>query len=122
MTNFLKENFSFLSLGPIVVEQWLPYKPAPKRIIKHSLPPEALQSPPAPHNIIISYSKPRALIEVELVRLPVVKIDPQTYEQMSAAGQQQLIQHPTFQHEQDYLSGKKSTHSNNQSNLLDWRI
>jgi hypothetical protein len=114
--------FFFVLQGPIIVEQWLPYKPAPKRIIKHSLPREALQTPPPPHNIIFSYSKPRALIEVELVRLPVVKIDPQTYEQMSANGQQQLIQHPTFQHEQEYLSGNRSTQSTNEANQINWRI
>lgn len=61
----------------------------------------------------MSYAKPRAVIEVELVRLPVVKIDPQTYAQMSAAGQQQLLQDPAFQHEQDYLSA---------TNRIDWRI
>ncbi|CAF1289970.1 unnamed protein product [Rotaria sordida] len=107
---------------PIIVEQWLPYKPAPKRIIKHSLPREALQTPPSPHNLIISYSKPRALIEVELVRLPVVKIDPQVYEQMSAGGQQQLREHPTFQHEQDYLARNRSSSTTQDSNQLDWRI
>ncbi len=113
----------FLSLeGPIVVEQWLPYKPAPKRIIKHSIPREALQSPPAPHNIIVSYTKPRALIEVELVRLPVVKIDPRTYEQMSAGGQQQLLQTPTFRHEQDYLSGNRSAQTAYNTNQINWRI
>lgn len=104
---------------PIVVEQWLPYKPAPRRIIKHSLPPEQTQTPPAPHNLIISYSKPRAVIEVELVRLPVIKVDPQAYEQMSAAGRQQLAQNPTFQHEQQYLSRNQS---NNETTQLDWRI
>ncbi|CAF2979026.1 unnamed protein product [Rotaria socialis] len=107
---------------PIVVEQWLPYKPAPKRIIKHSLPPEALQTPPTPHNIIVSYSKPRALIEVELVRLPVVKIDPQAYEKMSAAGQEQLMQNPTFQHEQEYLLRNRAAQKNQDSNKIDWRI
>ena len=76
------------------------------------------------HRIILLFhiQKPRALIEVELIRLPVVKIDPRTYEQMSAAGQQQLIQHPTFQHEQEYLSGKQSTRFNNEANQVDWRI
>ncbi|CAF2520180.1 unnamed protein product [Rotaria sp. Silwood2] len=107
---------------PIIVEQWLPYKPAPKRVIKHSLPREALQTPPPPHNIIVSYSKPRAVIEVELVRLPVVKIDPQAYEQMSAAGQQQLIQHPTFHHEQNYLSGNRSASPSPDESQIDWRI
>jgi len=107
--------------GPIVVEQWLPYKPAPKRIIKHSLPPEALRTPPSPHNLLVSYAKPRALIEVELVRLPIVKIDPQTYQQMSAQGPQQLAQHPPFQHEQTLLA----THRPNipiPTNPIDWRI
>jgi hypothetical protein len=118
---FRKIHFIFLQ-GPIVVEQWLPYKPAPKRIIKHSLPPEARQTPPAPHNIIVTYSKPRALIEVELVRLPVVKIDPQTYQQMSADGQQQLMQHPTFQHEQDYLTGNTSARTTQDVNQINWRI
>ncbi len=113
--------FFFLE-GPIVVEQWLPYKPAPKRIIKHTLPPEALQTPPPQPNIIVSYSKPRAVIEVELVRLPVVKIDPQTYQQMSAAGEQQLSQHPSFQHEKDYISGKTSSPKPSNTNQVNWRI
>ncbi|CAF1414673.1 unnamed protein product [Adineta steineri] len=107
---------------PIVVEQWLPYKPAPKRIIKHSLPPEALQTPPPPHNIIVSYAKPRALIEVELVRLPIVKIDPYTYQQMSAGGHQQLAQHPSFQHEQIFLSGDRLVHAPYPSDEINWRI
>jgi hypothetical protein len=108
--------------GPIVVEQWLPYKPAPKRIIKHTLPPEVLRTPPPPHNLIVSYAKPRALIEVELVRLPVVKIDPHTYQQMSAANPQQLSQHPSFQHEQNYLSRNRSANALHPSNQFDWRI
>ncbi|CAF1120991.1 unnamed protein product [Adineta steineri] len=108
---------------PIVVEQWLPYKPAPKRIIKHSLPRELLQTPPPPHNIIVAYSKPRALIEVELVRLPVVRIDPQTYQQISAGGEEQILQHPSFQHERNYLSGNNSSNrTNNDSNRINWRI
>ncbi|CAF1106585.1 unnamed protein product [Rotaria magnacalcarata] len=107
---------------PIVVEQWLPFKPAPKRIIKHSLPREAVQTPQPPHNILVSYGKPRTLVEVELVRLPVVKIDPHTYQQMSAVGQQKLTQHPSFQHEQDYLSGDKLVHASRTSNPINWRI
>lgn len=105
-----------------MVEQWLPYKPAPKRIIKKSLPREALQPPPAPHNIIVSYAKPRALIEVELVRLPVVKIDPQVYEQMSAGGQERLSQHPMFQHEQSYLRNNQTRTPSQPYNDIDWRI
>ncbi len=108
--------------GPIVVEQWLPSKPAPKRIIKHSLPPEALQTPPPPHNLLVSYAKPRALIEVELVRLPIVKIDPETYRQMSAGGPQRLDQHPSFQHEQEYLSRHRSGQASHPTTQLDWRI
>ena len=112
---------AFIS-GPIVIEQWLPHKPAPKRIIKHSLPREALQTPPIPHNLLVTYSKPRALIEVELVRLPVVKIDPQTYEQMSAAGQDQLTRSSPFRHEQEYLSRGHSTDASQSSNQIHWRI
>jgi hypothetical protein len=51
-----------------------------------------------------------------------VKIDPRTYEQISANGQQQLIQHPTFQHEQEYLSGNRSAYSANEANQINWRI
>ncbi|CAF1011954.1 unnamed protein product [Didymodactylos carnosus] len=66
---------------PIIVEQWLPYKPAAKRIINRLLPRETLVSPPRPRNIIISYSKPHVIIELELIRLPVVTIDPHEYQQ-----------------------------------------
>ncbi|CAF0869356.1 unnamed protein product [Rotaria sordida] len=107
---------------PIVVEQWLPFKPAPKRIIKQSLPREATQTPPPPHNIIVAYGKPRTLVEVELVRLPMVKIDPYTYQQMSIGGQQQLGQYQTFQHERDYLSGDSLAHASHPSNQFKWRI
>lgn len=108
--------------GPIVVEQWLPFKPAPKRIIKHSLPREVLQTPPPPHNILVSYGKPRTLVEVELVRLPIVKIDPDTYQRMSVGGQEQLVQNPPFQHEQDYVSGDHLAQASQSSNRINWRI
>ncbi|CAF1157869.1 unnamed protein product, partial [Didymodactylos carnosus] len=90
---------------PIVVEQWLPYKPAPKRIVNRPLPREALLPPPQPRNIIIAYSKPRALIEVELIRLPVVKIDPYEYQQMA--------------NQIDYRS---ITNARSANNDLNWRI
>jgi hypothetical protein len=41
---------------------------------------------------------------------------------MSAAGQEQLMQHPTFQHEQDYLSGSKSARTTDEANQIHWRI
>ena len=104
----------------------MPYKPAPKRIIKHSLPPEARQTPPAPHNIVVSYAKPRALIEVELVRLPIVKIDPYTYQQMATGGHEQLTQHPSFQHEQNLFFGNRDrsriAQESESSTDINWRI
>ncbi|CAF1407614.1 unnamed protein product [Adineta ricciae] len=107
---------------PIIVEQWLPYKPAPKRIIKHSIPREALQTPPPPHNIIVAYSKPRAIIEVELVRLPVVKIDPQQYQQMTVNGSLDAMRYPQFQHEQQYFSRNRPARSATSSDQINWRI
>ncbi|CAF1268341.1 unnamed protein product [Rotaria sp. Silwood1] len=107
---------------PIVVEQWLPFKPAPKRIIKQSLPPESLKTPPPPHNIVVAYGKPRTLIEVELVRLPMVKVDPYTYQQMSSTGQQHMGQHQPFQHERDYLSRDTLARASHPSNQFNWRI
>ena len=104
----------------------MPYKPAPKRIIKHSLPPEARQTPPPPHNIVVSYAKPRALIEVELVRLPIVKIDPYTYQQMATGGHEQLTQHPSFQHEQNLFFGNRDrsriAQESESSTDINWRI
>ena len=86
----MKSLICFLS-GPIVIEQWLPYKSPPKRILKQPLPPEALQTAPIPHNILVAYDKPRTLVEVELVRLPIVKVDPHMYQQMTDTYRQQLI-------------------------------
>ncbi len=41
---------------------------------------------------------------------------------MSAAGQQQLIQQPPFQHEQNYLSGNKSARTAQETDQINWRI
>jgi hypothetical protein len=41
---------------------------------------------------------------------------------MSAANPQQLAQHPSFQHEQNYMSQNRSTNAFNPSNQFDWRI
>ncbi len=57
-----------------------------------------------------------------MVRLPIVKIDPYTYQQMSAGRPQQLAQHPSFQHEQDYLSQDRLERASRPSNLINWRI
>ena len=86
------------------------------------MPPEVRRTPPPPNNIIISYSKPRAVIEVELVRLPVVRVDPQTYQQMSAGGQNSLVQNQMFQHEQDYFKGNRSKQADKSGSQIDWRI
>ena len=60
---------------------------------------------------------------MELVRLPIVKIDPVTYQQMSATNPQQLSQHPPFQHEQDYLASMDRSRQMppTSSTQLDWR-
>jgi hypothetical protein len=62
------------------------------------------------------------LIQVELVRLPIVKVDPQTYQQMSAGSQPRLAEHPPFQHEQDYLSSDRLTRAAHPANQMNWRI
>ncbi len=41
---------------------------------------------------------------------------------MSAAGQQQLAQHPSFKHEQGFLSRSKSAGAPHAFNDLNWRI
>jgi hypothetical protein len=71
--------------GPIVVEQWLPNKPAPKRITyRHVNREEFLQSETQRQkNRFIEYTKPHTTIEVEIVRLPVVKMTPQEYQNRS---------------------------------------
>ena len=92
-------------------------------MIKHSLPAEALESAPPPHNVIVSYSKPRVLVEVEVTRLPLVKIAPETYAQVTAGGQEQLAEHPAFQHEQDYFTDDSATSASQRANNnIDWRI
>jgi hypothetical protein len=44
------------------------------------------------------------------------------YQQLSAGGQQQLIQHPTFRHEQDYISRNRSPNTSYDSKPINWRI
>ncbi len=41
---------------------------------------------------------------------------------MSAGRPQQLAQHPSFQHEQDYLSRDRSAQASHPSNQINWRI
>lgn len=67
--------------GPIVVEQWLPNKPAPKRITYHHInPDEYVQNEyQRQRNRFIEYTKPRTTIEVEIVRLPIIKLKPEEY-------------------------------------------
>lgn len=67
--------------GPIVVEQWLPNKPAPKRITYRHIDREevAQEDHRRMHNRFIEYKKPHTTIEVEIVRLPIVKLRPEDY-------------------------------------------
>ncbi|CAM4754814.1 unnamed protein product [Rotaria magnacalcarata] len=95
-----------------------PYKLLSRRIIKHSLLREALQRTHSSHNMIVSYSKPRVIIEVEPVRLPVIKIDPYKYNQMSSAEKQRLMQHAPFQHEPQYLSRNQSSRTSYDSDKM----
>ena len=76
--------FSILK-GPIVVEQWLPNKPAPKRITYHHVNrEEAVQNEiHRQRNRFIEYTKPHTTIEVEIVRLPVVTLKPDEYQYQS---------------------------------------
>lgn len=84
---FLLNNSFFLSLlkGPIVVEQWLPNKPAPKRITyRHVDRDEFVQNETERlHNRFIEYTKPNTTIEVEIVRLPIIKLSPEEYQNKS---------------------------------------
>lgn len=41
---------------------------------------------------------------------------------MSAGGQEQLMQNPTFQHEQEYLSNNRPAHTGHDTNKINWRI
>ena len=77
--------FRSSSKGPIVVEQWLPSKPAPKRVTyRHVNRDEfARTDTERLRNRFIEYSKPHTTIEVEIVRLPVIRIDPQDYQNRS---------------------------------------
>ncbi|UJR35502.1 hypothetical protein I4U23_028256 [Adineta vaga] len=70
---------------PIVVEQWLPNKPAPKRITYHHLNREEYVQNETQRlrNRFIEYKKPHTTIEVEIVRLPVVKLKPEEYDSRS---------------------------------------
>lgn len=75
----------FILKGPIVVEQWLPNKPAPKRITYHHVDrDEFIQSETErQRNRLIEYRKPHTTVEVEIVRLPVIKLDPREYHNRS---------------------------------------
>jgi hypothetical protein len=80
--------FAFLLIlkGPIVVEQWLPNKPAPKRITyRHVNREEYIQNGVGQQrNRFIEYTKPHTTIEVEIVRLPIVKLRPEEYQDQSS--------------------------------------
>ncbi|CAF3429638.1 unnamed protein product [Rotaria socialis] len=66
---------------PIVVEQWLPNKPAPKRVTYRHADHDAYAKEQfeRTHNRFIEYKKPHTTIEVEIVRLPIVTLNPSEY-------------------------------------------
>ncbi|CAF2041181.1 unnamed protein product [Rotaria magnacalcarata] len=70
---------------PIVVEQWLPNKPAPKRVTYRHADHEAYAKEQfeRAHNRFIEYKKPHTTIEVEIVRLPIVTLNPSEYADQS---------------------------------------
>jgi CRISPR/Cas system endoribonuclease Cas6 (RAMP superfamily) len=72
--------------GPIVVEQWLPNKPAPKRITYRHVDREqfAQNEHERLRNRYIEYTKPHTTIEVEIVRLPIIKLRPEEYQSKSS--------------------------------------
>jgi hypothetical protein len=79
-------NILLILKGPIVVEQWLPNKPAPKRITyRHVNREEYVQNEiERQRNRFIEYTKPHTTIEVEIVRLPIVKLRPEEYQEQSS--------------------------------------
>ncbi len=68
--------------GPIVVEQWLPNKPAPKRITYRHVNRDEFNQLESQRlrNRFIEYTKPQTTIEVEIIRLPVVTLKPEEYQ------------------------------------------
>jgi hypothetical protein len=71
--------------GPIVVEQWLPNKPAPKRITYHHVNrDEYVQNEfKRQRNRFIEYTKPRTTVELEIIRLPIITLRPDDYHRQS---------------------------------------
>ena len=71
----------FFFAGPIVVEQWLPNKPPPKRITYRTINRDEFvrTETERQRNRFIEYTKPHTTIEVEIVRLPVIKLSPDEY-------------------------------------------
>jgi hypothetical protein len=84
----LLTTFSFffcILTGPIVIEQWLPNKPAPKRITyRHVNRDEFVQNEfKRQRNRFIEYKKPHTTIEIEIVRLPIITLSPEEYQNQS---------------------------------------
>jgi hypothetical protein len=100
--------FFFILKGPIVVEQWLPNKPAPKRITYHHVDRDEFVQNEGERlrNRFIEYTKPHTTIEVEIVRLPVIRLKPEEYQSQSPQ-LTQLDQVRSFTHD---------------PNTIQWRI
>ncbi len=63
------------------MDQWLPNKPPPKRVIYRRINHDELvqNETKRPHNRYIEYKKPHIRIEVEITCLPIIKMDPKDY-------------------------------------------
>ena len=68
-----------------MIEQWLPNKPPPKRITYRRVNrDEFIQNEiKRQRNRYIEYKKPHTTIEVEIIRLPIIKLDPKEYQNRS---------------------------------------
>lgn len=75
-----------------MVEQWLPNKPAPKRITYRSINQNELieNETKRKRNRYIEYKKPHTTIEVEIIRLPIIRQDPKDYHHQQTNDPKQL--------------------------------
>jgi hypothetical protein len=71
--------------GPIIVDQWLPNKPPSKRVIYHRINSTELTQNEIkyPGNRYIEYKKPHTRIELEIIRLPIITMNPKDYRTQS---------------------------------------
>ncbi|CAF1333535.1 unnamed protein product [Adineta steineri] len=65
---------------PVVIEQWLPPKPSSKRIKYRYANPKEFERK---RNRFIDHKPPHITVEYELIRLPIIKITPEEYQNKS---------------------------------------